>query len=73
LSAAPPQHGRSFNRSLETFMQRTLNNAVHWFEIPVVNLDRAQAFYEKLLGQPLKRESMGPVTLAVFAYDEGVA
>jgi len=49
-------------------------NAVNWFEIPVSNLDRAQAFYEALLAQPLRREAMGPSTLAVFPYQapEGV-
>jgi hypothetical protein len=51
--------------------QATARSAVHWFEIPVRNLDRAQAFYEALLGSPLRREQMGPqTTLAVFPYDE---
>ncbi|HJV63615.1 MAG TPA: VOC family protein [Albitalea sp.] len=46
-------------------------NALNWFEIPVRDLDRAQAFYEKLLGAPLRRESMGPQsTLAVFPYEQ---
>ena len=46
-------------------------NAINWFEIPVRNMDRAQKFYETLLGAPMKREQMGPgVTLAVFAYDQ---
>jgi hypothetical protein len=47
----------------------TTRNALNWFEIPVRDLDRAQAFYETLLGRPMRREPMGPVTLAVFAYD----
>jgi uncharacterized protein len=47
-----------------------LRNAVNWFEIPVRELDRAQAFYEKLLGKPLRREEMGPQTLAVLPYDQ---
>lgn len=48
-----------------------MNNAIHWFEIPVRDLDRAQAFYETLLGAPLRREAMGPQTmLAVFPYQE---
>ena len=51
--------------------QATAHSAVHWFEIPVRNLDRAQSFYEALLGAPLRREQMGPeTTLAVFQYDE---
>ena len=47
------------------------HSAVSWFEIPVRDLERAQAFYEKLLAKALRRESMGPQTLAVIPYDEG--
>ena len=50
--------------------QHTTRHALNWFEIPVRNLDRAQKFYETLLGAPLRREQMGPKTLAVFGYDE---
>lgn len=39
-----------------------------WFEIPTVDMDRAQAFYERILGVPLKREPMGETELAVFPY-----
>lgn len=39
-----------------------------WFEIPTEDLDRAQAFYEHMLGVPLRREPMGEVELAVFPY-----
>ena len=55
-------------------MQRQLDNAIHWFEIPVVSLDRAQSFYETLLGRSLRREQMGPTTtLALFPSDDGAA
>ena len=47
--------------------------AITWFEIPARNLDRAQAFYESLLGQPLRRESMGGATLALFPGTDGGA
>ena len=47
-------------------MQRTLQNAIDWFEIPVLDIDRAQVFYETLLVTPMRREAMGPKTLAVF-------
>lgn len=41
-----------------------------WFEIPVVDLDRAAAFYEQLFDESLKREQMGPSeAIAVFPYD----
>ena len=50
-------------------MQR---DAIHWIEIPVTDIDRAQRFYETLLAQSLRREEMAPQTLAVFAYDGGI-
>ncbi|MEY2954180.1 MAG: hypothetical protein RLZZ401_2267 [Pseudomonadota bacterium] len=45
-------------------------NAISWFEIPVTNMDRAQDFYETVLGKTLHREAF-PMedkvyTLAVF-------
>ena len=46
-----------------------MKNAISWFEIPTVRLDQAQAFYEAVLGHPMRRESMGPSEGAVFAYD----
>ncbi len=46
-------------------------NAIHWFEIPVADIDRAQHFYETLFAQDLRREQMGPQTLAVFPYEHG--
>lgn len=48
-----------------------MHNALDWFEIPLQDLDRAQAFYEALLGTPLRREALGPRTLAVLPYAEG--
>jgi predicted enzyme related to lactoylglutathione lyase len=44
-------------------------NAINWFEIPAQDIDRAQRFYERLLGTSLRRETMGPQTLAVFPYE----
>ncbi len=46
------------------------HNALNWFEIPVLDMDRAQRFYETVLARPLKRESMGPQTLAVLPYTQ---
>lgn len=37
-----------------------MKNAINWFEIPVSNFDRAQAFYETILGSKLQiMEAMG--------------
>lgn len=46
-----------------------MQNAISWFEIPTTQLSRAQAFYEAVLGRPMRREDMGPSQGAVFAYD----
>ena len=50
-------------------MKNTSVNAISWFEIPTTQLDKAQAFYESVLGRPMRREPMGPSEGAVFAYD----
>ncbi len=47
-----------------------LQNAITWFEIPVRELDRAQRFYEAVLGRPMTRETMGSEQFAVFAAAE---
>jgi predicted enzyme related to lactoylglutathione lyase len=46
-----------------------MKNAISWFEIPTLQLDRAQAFFEAVLGCSLRREAMGPSQEAVFPYD----
>jgi predicted enzyme related to lactoylglutathione lyase len=50
--------------------RHTEHHALHWFEIPVLDIERAQRFYETLLGAPMKREQMGPHTMAVFHSDD---
>jgi uncharacterized protein len=45
------------------------HNAITWFEIPVLELDRAQRFYEAVLERPMKREAMGAEQMALFAAD----
>ena len=47
-----------------------MKNVVNWFEIPVADIDRAQAFYEKVFAFRLRREEMGGSALAVFPYEE---
>jgi predicted enzyme related to lactoylglutathione lyase len=45
-------------------------NAISWFEIPTLNLAKAQQFYEVVLQCTLRPENMGPSEGAVFPYDE---
>jgi predicted enzyme related to lactoylglutathione lyase len=44
-------------------------NAINWFEISVVNLDRATRFYGEVLGTPLLRHVFGGSPIAVFPYE----
>ena len=51
-----------------------MTNALDWFEIPARDLDRAQRFYETLLGAHAAPRGHGrAATLAVFPYDEAGA
>lgn len=45
-------------------------NPVAWFEIPVVDMDRAKKFYEAVFGYSLKVMEMGPRTMAFFPMGE---
>jgi len=47
-------------------------NPVNWFEIPVLDLDRATRFYESVFGFAFTPETMGPYSLAFFPLTEGV-
>lgn len=48
-----------------------MKNAINWFEIPSIQLDQAQAFYETILSCSMRREPMGPSEGAVFPYQKG--
>ena len=43
---------------------------VGWFEIPVSNMERAIAFYEKVFDTKLSRNQMGDLDMAWFPWDE---
>ena len=45
-------------------------SAIHWFEIPCADLERAATFYETLLGVELKRATFGD-PMAIFPYANG--
>jgi predicted enzyme related to lactoylglutathione lyase len=45
------------------------NNLVGWFEIPVENMERAIAFYEKVLDLKMDRHQMGPLDMAWFPWN----
>jgi predicted enzyme related to lactoylglutathione lyase len=49
-----------------------MKNSVNWFEIPVVDMPRAKAFYEKVLATPLQGEDFMGTQMSIFKAD-GVA
>lgn len=48
--------------------EQTATNRLVWAEIPVSDLDRAIGFYEKILGEPMKRDDTGPNPMAMLPY-----
>lgn len=44
-------------------------NPVVWFEIPVIDMVRAKAFYEAVFGQELTVVDMGPRQMAMFSME----
>lgn len=47
-----------------------VKNALSWFEIPAADLVRATRFYETVVDAKLKSDTMGPLRLAIFPYEE---
>jgi predicted enzyme related to lactoylglutathione lyase len=47
-------------------------NAISWFEIPSLNLEKAQQFYESMLQIKMQLMTMGPSECAVFPYEKAV-
>jgi predicted enzyme related to lactoylglutathione lyase len=46
------------------------HNMVGWFEIPVVDMERAIRFYETVFEVKLSRQQMGPLDMAWFPWTE---
>jgi predicted enzyme related to lactoylglutathione lyase len=51
-------------------MSQATQHAIHWFEIPVRDLARAEAFYGRVIDRPLRREQIGDAVMAVFPKSE---
>jgi predicted enzyme related to lactoylglutathione lyase len=49
----------------------TMHNRAVWFDIPVVDLDRAEKFYRAVLAIRVARESAGGHALGVLEHDGG--
>ncbi|HWT66558.1 MAG TPA: VOC family protein [Terracidiphilus sp.] len=50
-----------------------MDKIINWFEIPALDLGRARAFYETVLGVSLNEQSFGSQTLAIFPYNRETA
>jgi len=46
-------------------------NRVVWFDLPVVDLDRAGAFYQAVLGVKVHKEKFGDVAFCVVEHEQG--
>ena len=42
------------------------HNPVHWFEIPVTDMERAMKFYKQVLGYSFERKKMDDMEIAFF-------
>ena len=47
------------------------NNMVGWFEIPVTDMDRAKAFYDKVFQIDIQVQDFGGVQMGWFPWAEG--
>ncbi len=45
-------------------------NQVVWFEIPVIDLDRAIRFYSAVLGAPVKKEAFPGMTIGLLPHEK---
>jgi hypothetical protein len=48
-----------------------VHHQIAWFDIPVLDLDRAIRFYAAVLGQPVHKESFPNGGIGVLAHGEG--
>ena len=46
-------------------------NPVVWFEVPVLDIKRAQNFYQAVFGYELSATQMGPMAMAMFPMNQG--
>jgi predicted enzyme related to lactoylglutathione lyase len=47
------------------------HNRLVWFDIPVADLERSRAFYQAVLGIPVRREQLGGSDFCVLDHKDG--
>jgi uncharacterized protein len=58
-------------KAAETEKAKPMPHLVHYFEIPVTDMDRAVAYYEKLLAVDLERQNVDGYDMALFPFADG--
>ena len=48
-----------------------LKNSINWFEIPVLDFDRAKLFYSMIYNYEMPDQMMGPVRMGFFLVEKG--
>lgn len=46
-------------------------NALNWFEVPVIDFDRAKKFYSAIFDFEMPEIQMGPNRLGFFLHEQG--
>jgi len=49
----------------------TPENTINWFEIPVLNFERAKAFYETIFDYQLQEQTIGGYKMGFFPVEKG--
>jgi uncharacterized protein len=47
-----------------------MKNAISWFEIPTMDIDRAQKFYETIFGIEMVALDLSPIRMRMFPIDD---
>ena len=47
-----------------------MQNAISWFEIPAIDIDRAQQFYETIFGFTMQSLNMDPLKMRLFPIED---
>ena len=49
---------------------KTVTNTAVWFDMPIIDLDRAMRFYSAVLGSPVQKQQYSGMSFAVLPHQE---
>jgi predicted enzyme related to lactoylglutathione lyase len=55
----------------EGTIMEVLKNSINWFEIPVLDFDRAKLFYSMIYNYEMPDQIMGPIRMGFFLVEKG--